>query len=539
MRPLQSLVSFACALSLLACQPPSPEEVAKKTATDTTNLLREAWQALEQTNRWTSVDDTVAGFGLPRSASQSPRIPPVSQFDSGTDTMSAIIKRVFTEANVVSREGGSVTFRVRGVDACADANGRADQGCADWMDRMQPQVKVSGDLDLTLLVGAERAQLAVVRLRSGKSLAVEFDFATLKQVAAITQQAANPNATSSLGFDATGRLEVKLEKNGDQDFTWSHNLLSDATVAVRGTDGVQRTFSLAARSPMQQVRIEAAARRATVLVDLAAARYTGLLDELGLSRNTGRPVDIALAGFTVELKVDDSGARLSRVALGSGASSVRSGNDVLFQADLNAALDRAFAASWTTTADGLRVAVTPGLTVDATVNLGVLAGPDFRPPEMWRHAKYTAAFQSASRKPTMDLITRPASSSSSNAVARLVDGAMTLAVDTLSPCSGVNNVDACNRFRDEYGCGASKPSVDCASFASNACDNAAYFSCIGTAFTCNGGSVFKDQQQFDRCRVVTGGPVAPRTFAAPSCMGGASGPVDNPLIDGVAAVACP
>ncbi|MDP1827496.1 MAG: hypothetical protein Q8L48_29770 [Archangium sp.] len=395
-------------LFVVACAPPDPKEVAEKASADLKALVREAWRTTEQTNTWPVVDDAFAGFGLPRSTFAQPRVPAVTSLDQGLDSAGEVAERVFVESNVVEREGASLTFQVRGLDVCLQSNGLVDTSCAQNVDRLQLHLRVSGDLDVAVLVGAAKAEAFVVRLRTGKSLAVEVDLSRA-QAAVTALLAAMPSSQlPSLTASARGRVEYRLEKHGPQDFSASMGVLEDVRVDVVGADGVSRTASTAAKNPLVFVRLEGPNQKGTVKVDVGATRFLGLLTDLGfggLEGARGRAADAFLAGLSAELLVDSTGARVQNVGLGNVASTLHSGQALLFSGDFNPDHGRRAGLSWAMVPGGVRLTASPAAQLDVTLGLGVLATANETVPDEFV-ARYQASFTAPSgRSPSLTLFT--------------------------------------------------------------------------------------------------------------------------------------
>jgi hypothetical protein len=537
----KQLLSLVSAVVLVGCRPPTPEEVAKKTASDTSNLLREAWQSVEATNGWASVDDVFVSIGAPSSTPQSPRLPTVSNYDKASDSFSSMMVRVFTEANVTKREGASLTFQVRGVDVCRATNGEVLTSCADQIDQLHAQVRVSGDLDVSVLFGANEVEVGVVHLVSGKSISLEVDLANAGPLATLWQQVFNGQQGATVTFAGQGKLKVSLVKNAGLDFTLGVAAVTDLQLSITASDGVARTGSLGARDTLAQVHISGPSRSASATVSFVNAHYTGLLRDLGMYTDTELPADAFVAGLTAELSVDDSGARVKNLGLGATTSTLRTGSTVLISGDFNANLGRAVDITWGNASQGFQLTGRPGVTVDATFNLGAVTGMKFHPIEEFRNVHYTGSFTSPSSAPSVVVLTRKASSSTSNAIFQLVEGTYAISADVRSPCAGVDNVAACNTMKTSHMCGGKTPTVDCSTFAGNACWNEWYFDCVGSSWRCSNGAFSVDAaQRAASCSLVVYGQVAPRSFSAPTCLGGGSSSSSgNAFVQGLVAGACP
>ncbi|MCC6332517.1 MAG: hypothetical protein IT380_00855 [Myxococcales bacterium] len=421
-RAPRSLVVAALTVFAFGCTPPTPEEVAARTSAEVKQLVREAYETGALTNSWRSVDDFFVNTGLAGAAASRPRLAGVSNLDPSLDEVSALVGRVLTEANVVSRSGGAIVFRVRGVDVCAGRNGAAPPpGCVEQVDRLQLDVLAQGQVDLTLRVGADHLEVLTLRIREGKSLALESDLA---QVLAAWAALSGGAPTQVQG---AGRVEVRLEKNGPQDFTFSQSVLSPLNLAVTPSDGVRRTLSVAA-STLLSLRVEGPARRLTLAVNLGQLDAAGLGGDLLDDALVG-PAQLSLAGVTGALVVQDGQAhRLERVSLGSGPSVLRYRGQDAFVVDWNSRHGRAADFTATAEAGSLSVLVTsPGLDLQVASNLELLEADLGRAlAKEFRGARYDASLTAPSGQPTVRFL---APTASRGARLMLANGVLSLAVN--------------------------------------------------------------------------------------------------------------
>jgi hypothetical protein len=429
---------FACllVLSSLACAP-DPKVIAKQTATDLKSIVREAWQTAETTNSWATLDSSFAAVGLRAGDRQAYLyVPAVTTLDQGTNAIDSRIERVFSDSNIVENGLGGIVFQVRGVDLCTDTSGALDSSCANSIDTLQLRVRATGNLDLTLLVGAEKTEAFTLEIRSGVSIAVTADIA--KTVAAVTAiQTATSSTSTMFNVKATGRVEARLQKNGPGDFTLSTAVLTPLDYEMTGTDGVTRKASVGAKNPTMSVRIEQGARRATLKYGAGELRYSGLVRDVFGSEPTTRPMDAFLSGAEATLIFEDGkNARLENVGFGTLTSTVKAGNDLLLAFDFNKDQGRSTAATFEPTARGFKLSFTPGLQLNARLGLGVLENPNYTVSREYKNANYTASFLSAAGKnPTIEFLVR--NTEQQSAFARLLEGTLQLAVNDalVSPLS--------------------------------------------------------------------------------------------------------
>lgn len=414
-------VSFSCA--------PDPKVVAERTATDVKALVREAWVSAEGSNQWATLDSSLLALGVSaESRASSARVPPVSSVDTSLDALNKRINKVFAEANIVDRSG-ALTFTVRGVDVCTNDNGALDASCADSVDRMKLFIRASGDLDLAFLVGADKAEAFTLEIRKGVSIAIIADLE--KSIAAmIAIQQAQQGMSVTYSFTAKGKVEMRLVKNAKDDFTFSSSVLSPVSYSMVGSDGVTRTATVGAKSPLASIHLEGAAKRATLQYGYGEVRYTGLLRDYFTTETTStRPLEVFLSGAGFSLVFEEGKtAKLEGVGLGTATSTIKSGTDTLFSIDFNKDQGRAVSATWEPTSAGFKLNFTPGLQVDAHVGLGVLASSTYMVAPEHRNATYAASFLAAGSTPSVEFFTNRAATSNA-AFARIVTGELKLSVD--------------------------------------------------------------------------------------------------------------
>lgn len=415
-----ALISFACA--------PDPKVVAERTATDVQSLVREAWVTAEGSNQWPSLDSSLLALGVSQEArASSARVPAVSGLDSSLDSLKKRIDKIFAESNIVDRSGGALTFQVRGVDVCTTDSGSLDASCADSVDKQHLAIRASGDLDLALLVGTEKAEMFSVEIRKGVSLAVIIDLA--KSMAAMAAMQTAQGSAVTYTFDAKGKMEWRLTKAGPGDFTLSTAVLAPITYSMTGTDGVVRTATIGVKNPLASLHVEAAAKRATLQYGYGEVRYAGLLRDLFTTETTSsRPLDVFLAGAGFTLVFEDGKtARLEGAGLGGATSTVKSGSDTLLSIDFNKDQGRSVSATWEPTTDGFKLNFTPGLQVDAHVGLGAIESQTYVVSPEHRNATYAASFLAPGATPSVEFFTHRATSEAP--FARIVAGVLKLSVD--------------------------------------------------------------------------------------------------------------
>lgn len=426
---LLSLVTTALALLSFACAP-DPKVVAERTATDVQSLVREAWVSAEGTNQWPTLDSSLLALGVSAEArASSARVPAVTALDTSLDSLKKRADKIFAESNIVDRSGGALTFTVRGVDVCTADSGSLDAACADSIDKQHLAIRASGDLDLVLLVGTEKAELFTLQIRKGVSVAAIVDLARATAAMAALQTAQS-GAAVTYTFDAKGKVEWRLTKQGAGDFTLSASVLDPVTYTMTGTDGVTRSATIGAKSPVASLHLEGPAKRATFQYGYGEVRYTGLLRDYFTTETTStRPLEVFLSGAGFSFVFEDGKtARLESAGLGNGTSTIKSGADTLLSIDFNKDQGRTVAATWEPTAAGFKLNFTPGLQLNAHVGLGAIASQTYVVAPEHRDATYTASFLAPGSTPSVEFFTHRADTANAP-FARLLAGELKLAVD--------------------------------------------------------------------------------------------------------------
>ncbi len=405
-------VLFVLAAVAVGCAP-SPKEVADQAAADTKSLLSEALETARLTNGWASVDDVFVSNGWSSSAAARPHVPEASQSSEALDLVSKFADKLFAESNIVERPAGALVFALNGAIVCTDPRHNAatpSASCVADVDALQLRVKVTSGLDFTLQVGPSRLEPLVLQLRAKKSISLITDLGPMKDVVAFVNETLNENSPSpDSTFSGSGRVEVKLEKNGDFDFTLSQSTLS----VLEGKwvqRGLERTASIAAKSPMLALRIEGPAHRATLTLDVGRTDAHFFVSDLSRPADggVGTPVVFTLAGVSGEGVVSDEHAwQLTNLGLGDGQSTITTAAGTIASIDVNAALGRRFAVSGKGVAGGTQFELTPSL--EAVVFSGFAGVPEWASVDSsFANSTFTGSLKAASGAPTFDVLKRTA-----------------------------------------------------------------------------------------------------------------------------------
>lgn len=431
-------VVVALVLTVVACVP-SPKELAAQASTDSKGLIQEALETGQQTNTWQSVDRLFVNSGA-TSASARPKMPDATASDATMDLLAKYSDRIFADENVVERPVGALIFGLSGTILCTDPRGTTapSPDCVQQVDKMQLRLKATGGPDLTLQVGPDHLEPVVLKLRAKQSISVEEDLgATERALLFLNSALGTSSPANGATFTASGRVELKLLRHGDHDFTVSYSNLAPIDVKYTDAAGVQRSWTSEARTPVASVRVEGPARKLTVLVDQGRLEGRGLSTDYyygGSSVSsvdggstyvppTPAPISYLLAGLSAELNLaEGKDPTLTRVGLGDQQSSITWDGRKLLSVDLNATMGRHFDVAWKPVGAGARLDFTPG--VEAAVYLGFAALPaDAKADPSFLDTTFTGSFKAASGPASMELV--PSTANTSGSV-RIVAGTLSL-----------------------------------------------------------------------------------------------------------------
>lgn len=420
------LLAVVAVAVLSGCSAPTPEEVAERTATDIAELVRGAIATASGTNAWTSVDEFFVSTGLSRSAADRPKFPDASSADSTLDFVTKLTRRIFTQANVVSSAGGATVFALTGAVLCSDGNSAPSMDCVETVDKLGLKVKATGGLDLTLQVGPSSLEPLVLRVRGGKSLALELDLDVGQRTYEFVAQALG--SRSSLGsttIQSAGRVSFTLEKFAADDYQLSQAVSAPVAVTVTDQQGVSRRFNLESRSPAIALRLEGPARRGSLTVDWGKATWSGPYRDFNASSALPGGLDVSLAGLGAQLKFEDGkGSSVAGLTLGNAQSFLSYAGRNFITVDLNDGLGRKVDVGWSKSARGLSFVLTPGIDLKVYTGFAVLKTPTSGSTDpAFDDTSWQGTFSAQSGNPTIEVI---APTQGSSGGVKLVNGAMTL-----------------------------------------------------------------------------------------------------------------
>jgi hypothetical protein len=360
------------ALGTAACSdPPEAEEVADATAGRSAQMVREVGTSLRMMSEMSSMQGMgnaasvlqgsfagvpfMGGGGTQPSPTPSPM--PGAPDPATTDAQAALLEkylreRIFTEQNVESQEGDSVTFRLTGEDVCTTGSAPVEPMCAAEVDRLQVRIRATragkDGMDLELLIGPNQARPLTLSF-APKTAAVVVDLAGAKEALVVF----SPGAAQGLPRTMNGRVEARLTENGPQDITFSTSILDAIRVEMVDMTGAVRSFSTAATSPLTSMRMEGQAQRASFELNLGATEFRGPYG--GTSALAGKPMVVSLSGLSYAFSAQEGQQdfTLAHLGIGQVQSYVSLDGTKLVTADLNALSGRHFDLQLSQGADGL------------------------------------------------------------------------------------------------------------------------------------------------------------------------------------------
>jgi hypothetical protein len=247
----------------------------------------------EQTTSFLRSQRSVRSFARLRSASA------LGTGSSPSATLEQYLaQRVFTDANVESSGGGSVTYRIQGDDMCPyrlqdgslsllHAEGAVlDTGCAADLDKLELRVRASEPaadaLDLTLMFGPAGAAPLTIELRPSSAAAV----ISLPGVKGLLEFARTFDVDVAVPGTMNGAVDLKLTVNrivdGKPDVTFSSSVRETVQLELQRPEGTI-SFTTAARTPWYSLQANAIDRAVATSVDLGPTTVSAPYDTLSAS----------------------------------------------------------------------------------------------------------------------------------------------------------------------------------------------------------------------------------------------------------------
>ncbi len=416
MKNLIQAALSATALFAVGCGAPTPKEVATKAGDDVTALVKEAMITAESSNNMTAVSElqrTV--FAIQGNTTSQPNtmfVPAASGADNGLAEMKKfLVDKVFTDANVESSGGGSVTFLIQGDDICGgNSTATPDATCVKQVNAVGVRVRATsteGDgLDLTLIIGTTtKVEPLIFKIRPRKSLALEVKLAEAKSALEQVNAAIGGKGLGLELFSVAGGVEWKLTKNGEKDFTASMAFTQDVKVDVGDGTGIRRVFTSAAKNPVSSLRVEALPRRATVAIDFGVSSYSGPASDFSSSAMASIPFNVTLGGYSGSLTAEEGQKEfaLAHLGLGDVTSSMTWNNAQVLGVDLNQKSGRHFDLTFARDVDN-KTTITVSPEVDFSAKLAFKNAPELKASSWAQDETIHASLAPAGSKPAFKVL---------------------------------------------------------------------------------------------------------------------------------------
>ncbi len=388
------------------------DTIAKAASTNTAAIVRGTGGAAQVVNQLSAVTSVVSGLNSVSSSFRSvplansppcdggfcagsgsstttttvppPAAPPEESFNAEADRIAKYLEeRIFTQENLEESDATSGTFKLGGDDICSDGTTPADPNCVSEVDKLDLRIKaVLGDpngVDLTFLVGPNKLAPLTVIIRED-SLAVQFDLAQIK--ATIEFLSTQQGTVVTLPRVMEGVIELKLQKNGEKDITFSSSVLAAVNVEVDGANGATQ-FTTAIAAPLHSLRLEGAAKKATFSLNLGRTTVAQPYKNVNASGTAGNRVTYTLSGLSYDFTAQEGQQdfTVAHVGLGDATSSYTLDGQEIYTADLNQLSGRHFDLSLQKDTDGLPIVkVTPEFDLIQKFAFGLLSADQYVAP---------------------------------------------------------------------------------------------------------------------------------------------------------------
>jgi hypothetical protein len=434
------LLAVTALFAAAACTPPTPRDLAIDAAGEVRSMVHDALAAAQSADGIEPTQLLGRGYdalsGSDAGVTVTGNLNPTTT-DPTFDRMSSFLTdRVFTDANIESTSGGAVVFLLKGATLCTDGTSVADPTCVAQLDALQVRVRATapgaGAYDLTLLIGARKVEPLTFKIRKGQSLTLEADLAQTKSALEALNAAFN-SQPMGLPRVMEGLVQLKLTKNGAQDFTLSQSVLNAVHVEVDDVDGLTTTVRTAHADPLASTRFDGLARR--MMASLAAGETDVVVPYRHM--NSGSSVCFSDGGCTftpnpstallamhlggasssVDVQAGQTDFTLAHVGLGDVQSWVDFDGQRVFSTDLNPASGRHFDVKVSSDTDGLPLfSVVPEFDLSAHLAFGPMraAGATI---DSWLDGEDDALTFNGAAAPTLKPVSRPGLSGAMKVVA--------------------------------------------------------------------------------------------------------------------------
>jgi hypothetical protein len=477
---------------IIACgSPPEPDEVARRTSKIVPQMIQEiidAVEALEDLDQLQSVFDGLETAGIwsedemsppdpgqPASSAPGDPLPPPPEAypeeDSDFDAQQVadfLAEHVFTQDNVESTDGDSVTFLMDGKSLCTEFGTRAttcsaplggepqcvesseiDPDCIDVIDELEIRIKARlvGDegVELRFSLGGH-ATLITLTLQPGK-LEIELSLDSAKQTLSHVFQVAN-EPLPELPQVLAGALSLTLSVNGPGDVSVA--LAIPKTVRVEGsTDEGAYKLDIEARDPLAAVHAVVATQSLELELDWGATQL--LLPAQAVWEQASGNLELLLQGLSATLKVaSGQPLQIDGIGLGAAPSWVKLDGQTLLELDLNAAVGGLFDLELTPE-DGMpRCEVSPSFQIETQIDFTPLVPyMDETPPDWVLGEQYTVSLVNSAGNPVVLPVEETATFEGG---LKVVAGTLTLK-STVNPHTVTVDEGSCLTYQEDLGPG--------------------------------------------------------------------------------------
>jgi len=275
---------------------------------------------------------------------------------TGADVAQSLNDGVFADANY---EGDGV-FRVPASQLCADP---ADTACVDDANRAELRIRAEtadDGLDLTLLVGADRAEPMSIGLREGV-LTMSVDLAE-------AEAAVRAVGTTEPGWtvELSGAISARLDVLGTAHVAVALNIDQPVHVAISdGTASEPFGLDTAVAQPLVRVELDGVAVIGSAQIGLGST-------QVHVPADVDPALDVDLAGLTATAAMAAGALTIDRLSIGDRTMTVAVGGQQAIAIDLNPDAGRSLGMTVTGDATDATFAITPGLDLRVAIDHAVL-----------------------------------------------------------------------------------------------------------------------------------------------------------------------
>jgi hypothetical protein len=403
-RVTNHLALMSLALSLTACGKATSEDVRQRTAPIVSRVVVAVQGALTTAGEMSEVKQLFESLEIkvPTDDAVFAEADGSDGFDDqelAAEINDFLARFIFTEDNVESSSGDSVTFLLRGAVVCSAVtetecaapwggptectSGQASQGCIETVDKLQIRIVAtlvgSDGVDLELRIGSGPTVITL-RLRPD-SVTAELSLTGAAQAA---QRIAELTGESiELPQTMEGTLSVGLILDGPKDLRLRSSVTQAVKVEMKAQGDLLYRVQVEQRDPLAELRLRSAPPAIELTVDWGAVEV--LLPARDVWEAASGSLSLVLKGLTGKLATDGKGGiALTGLGLGAGASTLSWDGKLLAQVDLNADSGRKFdlqLAPWQ--GDLPACTFTPGLDLAVKLQLAPIEPFLDEPLEPW------------------------------------------------------------------------------------------------------------------------------------------------------------